>query len=87
MNPSVKTVHDNRTQAGTQLQDGIFRPTGGFGIPCAGIDRMPSGGVLFYGRGAGAAQLPHARNIATKANVTITSSYVASSRLVIVRVM
>lgn len=83
----VNTMHDNRTQIGTDLQDNIFGSTGGFGIPCAGIDRMPSSGsVLFYGRGAWSGAVATRLSTPTKANITVTPSYTASSRLAIIRV-
>ncbi|MEO6833456.1 MAG: Omp28-related outer membrane protein [Chitinophagaceae bacterium] len=80
----VKTINDNRTQAGTDLSSGIYGANNS--IPIAGIDRVPLSGAMLIGRGSWASQIDTRVNTPSPANISMISSYDASSKKVTLKV-
>lgn len=68
--PDVKTRHDNRTQVGTNVADGVFGSVSA--MPVAGIDRTSVNGTMLLGRSDWAATVNGRLAIAPAANVTIS---------------
>ncbi|MBS1629423.1 MAG: Omp28-related outer membrane protein [Bacteroidetes bacterium] len=78
----IYTRHDNRTQDGTDLANGIF---GGLSnIPIAGIDRTSPAGNLLIGRTAWNSVVDNRINVSTAANVSLTLNYDDNSRKAII---
>jgi hypothetical protein len=72
------TLHDNRTQVGTELANEIY---GSFsGIPVAGIDRISVSGNMLYDRASWSGTVTSRLGIAPAANVTISSIYNTSTK-------
>jgi hypothetical protein len=79
-----KTLHDNRTQDGTDLASGVFGATSG--IPVAAFDRTPQGGLMRPLRPNWASYLPNRIDVPTNANIKITSNYTYASRQAVIKV-
>ncbi len=76
----VKTRHDNRTQAGTDIGSAIY---GGIAsLPQAGFDRISDAGAVsaLFLRSEWPSRVDARKVVATKANITIRSSYNSSNR-------
>jgi hypothetical protein len=79
-----QTKNDNRSQDGTDMANVIYGTT--TGIPVAGFDRVPQNGIIRPSRPSWAAYLPNRINVPTKANLTVTSAYNASSNTAVIKV-
>jgi len=86
-NPSVtpvKTNIDNRTTIGTDLASTIYKQVSG--IPSGGVDRVPVSGVLLLGRNDWPGAVNTRLGTPTKANISLTKTYVDSIRKVTLKV-
>ena len=88
--PGFKTVHDNRTEAGTELSQSIYGTLSA--TPTAGIDRVINqtsplfGGTPYFDKSFWTTLVDTRLNVAPTANLTITSNYNATSRQAIIKV-
>jgi hypothetical protein len=79
-----KTINDNRTLDGTDLGNGIYGTTSS--IPVAAFDRFPQNGVIRPIRTQWVSYLPSRLAAATKANLSVTSSFDAGSKTATIKV-
>jgi hypothetical protein len=82
--PIVKTQHDNRTQAGTQISNDVFGTVSA--MPTAGIDRTVVNGTMLIDTRGWAGTVNTRLAQPTSANVAITSTYNAGSRQALITV-
>jgi hypothetical protein len=80
----IKTIHDNRTQDGTDLANGVFG--GVSAMPTAAFDRVPVGGIMLNDTRKWAGSVASRLAVPAPANVTLTSTYNASTRQAFIKV-
>ena len=83
-NNGVKTINDNRTQAGTDLCNGIYGTNNS--LPSAFIDRTSKSGSILLGKTDWASVVNARVSTPAKANISVTSNYNAADRRATVKV-